>query len=292
MKIGVALGGGGARGLAHIGVLKVLEKNNIPISQISGTSIGAVVGGLYAVFRNAEKVETFMYKLVRSTAFQDLNLDAFDPDPNKNAGYWKQILNNAQRKISIYRTWRYKSMLNKSQVDEIFKDFPKANIETLLISFAAVATDLVSGRETVLVEGSLKRAVIASSSIPGVFPPVEMLNTKMCDGGVSDLVPVYVSRGQGAQYVIAVDVTKSLNEREELTNGLSIIDRAQTILAYQLSRERLAGADYVIRPSSIRFSWASVRYMPEIIKSGEIAAEQALPSIRAALGMKEFADNS
>ncbi|MCF6171099.1 MAG: patatin-like phospholipase family protein [Bacteroidales bacterium] len=286
MKIGVALGGGGARGLAHIGVLKVFEKNKIPISQISGTSIGAVVGGLYAVFRDAGRVEAFMYKLVSSTAFQDLNLDAFDPDPSKNAGYWKQILNNAQRKMSIYRTWRYKSMLNKSQVDEIFIDYPDSNIETLPISFAAVATDLVSGRETVLVEGRLKQAVVASSSIPGVFPPVEMLNTKMCDGGVSDLVPVYVSRGQGAQYVIAVDVTKSLNEREALTNGLSVIDRAQTILAFQLSRERLAGADFVIRPSSARFSWASVRYMPEIIQSGEDAAEKAIPAIREALHLK------
>ena len=145
---------------------------------------------------------------------------------------------------------------------------------------------MITGRETVLIEGNLKQAVIASSSIPGVFPPVEMLDTKMCDGGVSDLVPVYISRGQGAQYVIAVDVTKSLDEREELDNGISIIDRAQTILAFQLSRERLAGADFVIRPSSVRFSWASVRYIPEIIRSGEIAAEKALPEIKLALGIK------
>jgi NTE family protein len=285
MKIGLALGGGGARGLAHIGVLKVLERNKIPVYQISGTSIGAVLGGLYAVYQNVEEVEAFMYKLVKKKAFQDLNLDAFDPDPKKNNSYWKHLFKNAQRNISLFRTWRYQSMLNASQVDEIFGGFPEVNIENLPIGFAAVATDLVTGRETVLLEGSLKRAVVASSSIPGVFPPVEMLNTQMCDGGISDLVPVYVSRGQGAQYVIAVDVTKSLDEREELTNGLSIIDRAQTILAYQLSRERLGGADCVIRPSSHRFSWASVRHMPEIIKSGEIAAAQALPAIKEALGL-------
>lgn len=285
MKIGVALGGGGARGLAHIGVLKVLEKNKIPIYQISGTSIGAVVGGLYAIFRNAQKVEDFMYEFVGSTAFKELNLDVFDPDPRKSVSYWKQLIKSTQRNISLFRTWRYKSMLSKSQVTEIFKDFPEREIQRLPLRYAAVATDLVTGRETVLLEGSLKKAVIASSSIPGVFPPVEMLNTKMCDGGVSDLVPVYVSRGQGAQYVLAVDVTKSLDHRESLTNGLSIIDRAQTILAYQLSRERLGGADCVIRPSSHRFSWASVRHMPEIIQSGEIAAEEALPVIKAALGM-------
>jgi len=279
------LGGGGARGFAHIGVLKVLEKNKIPIYQISGTSIGAVVGGAYAVYNNAKKVEAFMYDFINTDAFKELNLDIFDPDPKKSVSYWKQLLKTTQRNISLFRTWRYKSMLSESQIEKIFKSYPEGIIEKLPISFASVATDLVTGRETVLLEGSLKRAVIASSSIPGVFPPVEMLNTKMCDGGVSDLVPVYVSRGQGAQYVIAVDVTKSLNEREELTNGLSIIDRAQTILAFQLSRERLGGADCVIRPSSHRFSWASVRYMPEIIKSGEVATEQALPAIKEALEM-------
>jgi len=285
MKIGIALGGGGARGFAHIGVLKVFEKNNIPISQISGTSIGAVVGGAYAVFRDAQKVETFMYDFINADAFKELNLDVFDPDPKKSINYWKQLIKTAQRNISLFRTWRYESMLSKSQVDKIFISFPEEKIEDLPIGFAAVATDLVTGRETVLLEGSLKKAVIASSSIPGVFPPVEMLDTKMCDGGISDLVPVYVSRGQGAQFVIAVDVSKSLDDREGLTNGLSIIDRAQTILAYQLSRERLGGADCVIRPSSHRFSWASVRYMPEIVKSGEDAAEQALPAIKEALRM-------
>lgn len=285
MKIGLALGGGGARGLAHIGVLKVLEKNKIPISQISGTSIGAVVGGVYAVYKDAQKVEAFMYDFVNTDAFKELNLDIFDPDPKKSVSYWKQLLKTTKRNISLYRTWRHESMLSKLQVNEIFKAYPDGNIEDLPINFASVATDLVTGRETVLLKGNLKQAIVASASIPGVFPPVEMLDTKMCDGGVSDLVPVYVSRGQGAQYVIAVDVTKSLNEKEELTNGLSIIDRAQTILAFQLSRERLAGADCVIRPSSHRFSWASVRHMSEIIKSGELAAEEALPMIKADLRM-------
>lgn len=284
MKVGLALGGGGARGLAHIGVLKVLEKHGIVINQISGTSIGAVVGGLYSVFGDAHKVEAFLYEFVNAEAFKELNLDAFDPDPNQNSSYWKDLLKNAQRNISLIRSWRYKSMLTQNQVNIIFKDFPEKEIEDLPISFAAVTTDLLRGRETVLTEGSLKQAVIASSSIPGVFPPVEMFNTKMCDGGVSDLVPVYVSRSHGAQYVIAVDVTKSLTEKVELTNGLSIIDRAQSILAFQLSRERLAGADCIIRPSSIMFSWASVRHMPEIIKSGEKAAEMAMPNIKRALG--------
>lgn len=198
MKVGIALGGGGARGFAHIGVLKILEENKIPIHQISGTSIGAIVGGLYAVFQSAGRVEEFLYKFVEREAFLDLNLDAFDPNPKGNSSYWKALMKNAQRNISLYRTWRYESMLSESQVNDIFVDYPDDEIEKLPIKFAAVATDLITGRETVLVDGNLKQAVIASSSMPGVLPPVEMLNTKMCDGGVSDLVPVYVSRGQGA----------------------------------------------------------------------------------------------
>ncbi len=287
MKLGIALGGGGARGLAHIGVLKTFEKHGIPISQISGTSIGAFVGGLYAVFRDAKKVEEFIYDFVNKEAFKDLNLDAFDPAPQQNQGYLKSMLNSAYKNISIYRSWRHKSMLTPEQVENIFKFYPDNNIEDLAdeseIDFAAVTTDLISGRETVISTGSLRLAVLASSSIPGVFPPVEMLGTFMCDGGVADLVPVYVSRSRGAQMVVAVDVTKSLNEKEDLSSGLKIIDRAQTILSYQLSRERLAGADIVIRPSSTRFSWASVRHMPEIIKSGEEAAEKVMPKLKELL---------
>jgi len=284
MKLGIALGGGGARGLAHIGVLKSFQNHGIPISKISGTSIGAFVGGLYAVFRDASKVEDFIYDFVGKEDFVELNLDAFDPAPNDKQGYLKTFLNTAYKNLSIFRSWRHQSMLSNEQVEKIFSFYPNDNIEDLAINtgidFAAVTTDLISGRETILSSGSLRQAVLASSSIPGIFPPVKMLGTLMCDGGVADLVPVYVSRSRGAQLVVAVDVTKSLNEQEDLSNGLKIIDRAQTILSYQLSRERLAGADIVIRPSSTRFSWASVRHMPEIIKSGEDAAEKIIPALK------------
>ncbi len=278
MKIGLALGGGGARGLAHIGVLRVLEENNIPLYQISGTSIGAIIGGLYAKFKNIDKVESFIYDLVESPVFKNLNLDAFDPE-TETTGYWKEIVNSAQRNLSFLRMWRYPSVINDSIVNGIFKKYPDDPIESLPIKFAAVATDLISGRETVIVEGSLKQAVIASSSIPGIFPPVKKSKSMLVDGGIINLVPVYVSRGQGSEYIIAVDVTKSLDSIEPLTNGLNIIDRSQTILAFKLSRELLAGADLVIRPSSRRFSWASVRHMPEIIESGKRTAEAALPKL-------------
>jgi len=282
MKIGLALGGGGVRGLAHIGVLRVLEENNIPLYQISGTSIGAIIGGLYAKFKDIDKVESFIYDLVESPVFKNLNLDAFDPEP-ETTGYWKEFMNSAQRNLSFLRMWRYPSVINDSIVNGIFKKYPDDPIESLPIKFAAVATDLISGRETVIVEGSLKQAVIASSSIPGIFPPVKKSKSMLVDGGIINLVPVYVSRGQGSEYIIAVDVTKSLDSIEPLTNGLNIIDRSQTILAFKLSRELLAGADLVIRPSSRRFSWASVRHMPEIIESGKRTAEAALPKLLEAI---------
>ena len=217
MKLGIALGGGGARGLAHIGVLKSFQNHGIPISQISGTSIGAFVGGLYAVFRDASKVEDFIYDFVGKEDFVELNLDAFDPAPNDKQGYLKTFLNTAYKNLSIFRSWRHQSMLSNEQVEKIFSFYPNDNIEDLAINtgidFAAVTTDLISGRETILSSGSLRQAVLASSSIPGIFPPIKMLGTLMCDGGVADLVPVYVSRSRGAQLVVAVDVTKSLNEQ-------------------------------------------------------------------------------
>lgn len=129
MKIGLALGGGGARGFAHIGVLKVLEKNKIPIYQISGTSIGAVVGGAYAVFRDAQKVEAFMFDFINTDVFKELNLDVFDPDPEKSVSYWKQLIKTTQRNISLFKAWRYESMLSKAQVKKIFESYPEVEIK-------------------------------------------------------------------------------------------------------------------------------------------------------------------
>ena len=283
-KIGIALGGGGARGLSHIGVLKVLERENFPINFIAGCSIGAIVGGLYALYQNARKVEEFIYSLIERPIFRELNLDIFDTmDTRERIHNLSQFLNNLKMYFSLLKTLKTPSIYNKEQMEKIFEPYPDHPITRLPIKFATISTDLISGREIVLTEGSLKTAVMASSAIPGILPPVEMDDLLLIDGASSDSIPVQIVKGMGAQYVIAVDVSHCLMDTYKLENGLDIIYRAENIVSYHLAQERLAGADWIIRPDVRHYSWAAVGHIEEIIKAGENAAENALPHLKKLL---------
>jgi len=278
IKIGLALGGGGARGLAHIGVLKIFVREKIPIYQITGCSIGAIIGGAYAYFNDIEKTENSIRKLINNSTVKKFNLETYADyrKPNAHLNYY---LNTLKRYFSMLKTLGKTSIYDEDLINELFKLFPDSPIENLPIRFACIATDLISGREIVINEGSLRKAVIASSSIPGIFPPVEIDNQLLIDGAATDSIPVQIVRGQGVQYVFAVDVTRCLEDRDELDNGLKILYRSEDIVTYHLTQERLAGADLVIRPKVRHFSWASIDQIDKIIKAGEDAAEKALPVI-------------
>lgn len=183
----------------------------------------------------------------------------------------------------MLKTLKARSIYNEKLVEKLFETFPDKPIETLPVNFATIATDLISGREIVLTEGSLKKSVMASSAIPGVFPPVEIDGLLLIDGASSDSIPVQIVKGRGAQYVIAVDVTHCVEDVSKLDTGIQIIYRAEDIVTYHLTQERLAGADLLIRPKVRHYSWAAIKSIDDIIKAGEEAAEAALPQLEKLL---------
>jgi len=283
-KIGIALGGGGARGLSHIGVLKVLEREHLPIINKAENNIGAIIGGLYAAFQNAEAVEDFIYNLIKRPVFAELDMEVFDSTEHSGAmHHFNQYLNNLKMYFSMLKTLKARSIYEKKLVEKLFETFPDQPIENLPVAFATIATDLISGREIVLTEGSLKKSVMASSAIPGVFPPVEIDGLLLIDGASSDSIPVQIVKGRGAQYVVAVDVTHCVEDVSKLDTGIQIIYRAEDIVTYHLTQERLAGADLVIRPKVRHYSWAAIKNIREIIKAGEEAAEEMLPHLEKLL---------
>lgn len=284
VKIGLALGGGGARGLAHIGVLKVLEQEKVPIYQITGCSMGAIIGGIYAVVQSAAQTEDAIRKLLGSRPFKELDIQMFSSDAQE--GGIKQLdyyLNNLKKYFSLFKSINQVAVYDEKLVKKIFEFYPEADIEKLPIRFACIATDLISGREIVINEGSLRRAVMASATIPGVFPPVAMDHQLLVDGGATDSIPVQIVKGQGAQYVFAVDVTKCIEDVDELDNALKVIYRSEDIVTYHLTRQRLSGADLVIQPDVRHYSWAAVDQIDTLISAGEQAAEAALPQIKRIL---------
>ncbi len=286
VKIGLALGGGGARGLAHMGVLKVFEREKIPIYQITGCSMGAIIGGAYCLLNgDAAATETFIKRIITGRAFGELEVKIFSPEAvdakDRDLEYY---LNSAKKYFSLIKTINKPAVYDESTVSAIMEPFPDKPIETLPIRFACIATDLISGREIVINEGSMKKAITASASIPGIFPPVKMDHQLLVDGGATDSIPVQIVKGQGAQYVLAVDVTKCIEDVDELDNALQIMYRAEDIVTYHLTKERLSGADLIISPDVHHYSWAAVHLMEKIIAAGEKAAEEQLPRIKHILG--------
>ncbi len=284
-KVGLALGGGGARGLAHIGVLKVFEREKIPLSCIAGSSIGAIIGGVYASLQSAEAVDEFSRRLIRQPLFDDIynqSSHLFEDLDHERKDHFFTYL---KTRLALLKVINHTAIIDAQTVDKIFKSLTDTSIENLPIRFSAIATDLLSGQEIVLDKGSLKRAIMASSAIPAIFPPVRIDGHILVDGSTSDSVPVHVLKERGADRIIAVNVSKCVRKIGPLSNALHILYRSDEIATYHLTQERLAGADLVIRPKVGRILWYDFRNVEEIVALGESAAREALPEIEKLLKM-------
>jgi NTE family protein len=280
-KLGLALGGGGARGISHIGVLKVLEEEKIKITSITGCSMGAVVGGLYAYFGSSGQVEDFVLQAINDPKFKLLDISTFNKasvKPDKN--YFYGIINYIGEKLNAIKSLGRLSYFEDDILNEIFNMIPDVPVESLGVKFSAIATDLISGEEINLTRGSLRTILKASSAIPGIFPPVEFENKLLVDGSASESVPVAKVKEIGADRVLAVDVSSELNPMNFAKNLIDILYRTEDISSYHLSHLRLKEADLIIRPNVKQLSWADFEKAEEIINAGETAARENLNAIK------------
>lgn len=246
-KIGLALGSGGARGFAHLGVIKVLKENDIPIDFIAGSSMGALVASLYAAGHDMDR----LYRL--AIAFK--------------------------RKYYLDFTVPKMGFITGNRVKELVKVFTQGkNIEDLDLPIAIIATDIVRGEKVVFREGPISDAVRASISIPGIFVPQQMDGELLVDGGVIDRVPVSVVREMGADIIIAVDVSH-VKKNEDITSIFDVILQSIDIMQDELVRNREIASDIMIRPHVENFSSRAFTNIEEIIKIGEEEALILLPNI-------------
>ncbi len=251
LKIGLALGGGAAKGFAHIGVIKMLEASGIHPDVVAGTSAGSVVGALYASGMDAFALQ--------QTAF---GLD--------------------EAKIRDVRLFSGGLVQGQALQDYVNQLLHKQPIEQLKRPFAAVATELETGTRTVFVRGNTGRAVRASSSIPGVFEPVEIHGKHYVDGGVVSPIPVDAARQLGADFVIAVDISAA-PDGSNPQGMMNIVGQSLTIMGRQLAAQESARADVVIRPDLARIGPTDFEQKNQAILAGEKAALAAIPAIRAKL---------
>ena len=253
-KIGLALGGGGAKGAAHIGVLRVLEEHNIPIDYIAGTSIGSVVGGMYASGLTVDEIQ----KIMLETPWGDGYSDRI---PRENLP-WRSKQQSDQFNIPLEvgvenGNLKIPSGLLYGQVaTKLLRtavgDHPNFDgFDNLAIPYRAIATDLATYKAVIIERGSLIAAMRASSSVPGVLAPEVVDGVLLVDGGITINLPVKVVRDMGADIIIAVDIGSDLLPKEELRNTFEVIGQLTSFLTSSNTlsqRDLLTEHDYLIKP--------------------------------------------
>ncbi len=257
-RIGLALGGGGARGFAEVGVLRVLAEERIPVSIIAGTSVGALIGALYADKPTVFDIEYEALAIEESDLLDRSLLSLIS-----GGGYAKG------ERIESYLDTR----------------LAHAAIEDLPLRFAAIATDLHSGATVAFERGPVARAVRASAAIPGIFAPVEIDGQLYVDGGVSNPVPADVARRMGAEVVIAVSIPREIPAKAPRTQ-VGIAMQAIGIMAAEISRCREREADVVLSPEVGDVAFDDFSQKRRLIEAGMAATRAALPEIRRAIAAK------
>lgn len=253
-KVGLALGSGGLRGIAHIGILKVLEKHNIPIDYIAGCSIGSLIGALYAAGLDAETILKLAMNLRKRHW-----LDFVIPQMGIVAG---------ERALATIR------LLTKQKT-----------FEELKIPLAVVATELNTGQEAVFTTGDVAIAVRASISVPGVFIPVAIDNRLYVDGAVLNPTPIDIVRSMGADIVIGVDLAHA-NSVFTISNMFDVIIQSIDIMERELCKHRQQHCNILIKPDVGRFSPSSFESMDECALAGEQAAEAVIRDIKKLLAQQ------
>src|SRR5574340_731620 len=285
-KIGLVLAGGGAKGAAHVGVLKVLEEMHIPVDYVAGTSMGSIIGGLYASGMSPQEIE----QEIRNIDWKDVFVD----NPNRDDRSFRRKQDDALYvfkakpgfgggRVKLPRAYvhgqKFDLQLNRltERVSQI-KDFNQ-----LPIPFRAVATDLETGKEVVLKSGNLARSLRSDLAVPGAFDPVEIDGRLLVDGGISNNVPVSVARAMGADIVIVSDLGSDLLTRDQIVSALSVAGQMINFLFALNSQEQLKSLgprDVLITSKLGDIGAASFDRIGEAMPLGEQAARRADASLR------------
>ncbi|MDR1195261.1 MAG: patatin-like phospholipase family protein [Endomicrobium sp.] len=257
-KIALVLGGGGARGFAHIGVFRVLEEEKIPVDLVVGTSIGSIVGAFYCAGIAMDKVEELA---------KDVN--------------WKSISNISV--TSIMSMLFSEKLLSNAQIEDFLKNnIGDLRFDQLKIPFVCVATDLNTGERVLFKNGSVAFAARASSTLPGFFKPVEYRQRYLVDGGLADNVPVGVAKLFNPDIIIAVPVSADIT-KNTTTNVFTTLMQAIYIQGRTLDRENISLADVIIHPDVGEMSAADLEHAYQTVEKGFSAAKESLKNVKMAI---------
>lgn len=254
-KIGIAFGGGGARGFTHLGVIKAFEEHGLKFDCIAGTSVGSIVGSFWASGRSYKE----LYDIAKQIHKKDIKTNVIPFVPSKTDG-----------------------------IQQIIKDnLGDINIEELQTPFTAVAVDLKTTKQICISKGNLAKAVAGSCSVPGIFVPVEFGDYLLTDGGLQNTIPADILRVMGCDYVIAVDCNKSRLYGTDSSKVFDVISCSIRILMQSNSIKGYLESDLVIGPETKRFRSTKIEGLDEMVEEGYKEAIDLMPQIRAIFKKRE-----
>ncbi len=283
-KIGLALGGGAARAFSHIGILDGLTRHGVPVDIVTGTSMGAIIGAMYATHPDVASIKAHFAAYFDSEEFKESGFDFFKELDTHDEGILAEMGRLARRGVfnalMVTKTALVSSKAAAGNYAYLLEDI---SVDQTRIPFAAVALDLQSGEPVVLWQGRLREVIAASCAMPGVLDPVIINGRPLVDGGWAETVPIRAARQLGADFVIAVDVGDSLSEFKPPRNALDVIARADSLARSALNKEQVKAADVVLSPQNGVTHWADFSTTERAIARGEAEVERQIAAVRSAL---------
>ena len=284
--IGLALGGGGARGGAHIGALQVLHNNNIYPAMIAGTSAGATIGAMYAASMDPDWMKNRFKKLISGGKVAALG-DMQAAGERESSSIWGQLAQFFKDRIEIILAMNKLALMDSKNIKEIIEFLlPVKTFAELQIPMIITATDVQTGRAVLHDSGNLVEALVQSSTVPGIFTPAIKDDMYLVDGGVVMPLPVPALLGK-VDYILALDISNTELNKLGHYNMYSIITRSETIRGMHYTRSLADQADFVIHPDVGDTHWSQFDLFDQLIDKGRQATEQKIDLLKADLSRRK-----
>ncbi|MDA1014103.1 MAG: patatin-like phospholipase family protein [Planctomycetota bacterium] len=287
-KLTLALGGGGARGVSHLGVIETLLAAEFSIERVVGVSIGSLAGALYAFDPNIDSVieKTLGYLLSERFQHHQQTLFGAKPGAGSDSGglfsWYDRVKSYLRGNRLFHRVVTKPSLLPGIVLNDVVDHLlPDADLRDAQIPLSIVSVDLLSGQQVILERGPVKDAVRASSSLPGIFPPVEFEGMLLADIGVFCSLPTIISRSYSPELLLAVDVSSDLRRLEACETAIDVLMRMDEIGEALFRKHVLSAADFVIRPEVSTVEWFDFTACERLIDAGRKATRAALPRLKS-----------
>lgn len=287
LKTGLALGGGGARGFVHIGILRELEDTVFKPQIITGTSIGAIIGAMYAATLDTHWIENRIQNFIKSDEYKELGLDRLGNTPQKDQSFFQMASSFVKDTIQINIANERMGILKSDRLANALKYLLPVNTFTeLKMPFSCTAVDLHSGEDIIYSDGNLIDAVLASASIPGYMQPIQSGNKLLTDGGVSRPIPGKLVREMGSEFTIGVCAgLRKFTPLNDL-NMVQVLGRAEQITTSRLAIECRSDVDIFLQPDTLDLFWADFSHLKTLIENGRNAVKDNFDKIQKAYNLK------